>query len=308
MAKAFTKFDAYQLAKWNKDTDVKLRDVLFLVHAKPLNKAQEKTWKQLVDGTLPIPDTWEVELSKDDGVSKKDKWTRLIKENKLFAMAYLMNLRNMTEAGVKTDLIKEGLEKVNTEKMFPYRFISAARYNPQFEDVLESKMLECLNGFDKLPGKTVVLIDVSGSMDSGRVSGKSEISFLDAACGLAIIARELGDKVEVFTFSNATCQVAPRHGFALRDAIHGSQAHSGTNLGQAIRHLNAREHDRLIVITDEQSSDAVPNPKGAKSYLINVANAKNGVGYNGNWTHIDGWSDKVFSFIQEYENYSEDKD
>lgn len=33
LAKAFTKFDAYQLAKWNKDADVKLRDVLFLLNS-----------------------------------------------------------------------------------------------------------------------------------------------------------------------------------------------------------------------------------------------------------------------------------
>lgn len=308
LAKAFTKFDAYSLAKWNRDNDVKLRDVLFLTHPKPLNKAQEKTWKQLVDGTLPIPDTWEVELSNNDGVSKKDKWTRLIKEGKLFAMAYLMNLRNMTEAGVSADLIRSGLEKVNTEKMFPYRFISAARVCPQFEDVLETKMLECLKGFDKLSGKTIVLIDVSGSMD-GAMSAKSDITRLDAACGLAIIARELGEKTEVFTFSHSTVQVPPRHGFALKEAIHTSQSHGGTYLGQAIKQLGTREYDRLIVLTDEQSHDSVDAPKSNKNYLINVANCQNGVGYGKGWTlHIDGWSDKVFSFIQEYENYSENKD
>src|SRR5262249_35486898 len=37
LAKAFTKFDAYQLAKYNRQDTVKLRDVLFLCHAKPKN-------------------------------------------------------------------------------------------------------------------------------------------------------------------------------------------------------------------------------------------------------------------------------
>ena len=55
--------------------------------------------------------------------------------------------------------------------------------------------------------------------------------------------------------------------------------------------------DRLIVITDEQSHDPVPQMKG---YLINVASNKNGVGY-GQWTHIDGWSDKVLEYIVKYE-------
>jgi hypothetical protein len=34
--------------------------------------------------------------------------------------------------------------------------------------------------------------------------------------------------------------------------------------------------------------------------MINVASAKNGVGY-GEWIHIDGFSESIFRFIQEYE-------
>src|SRR6476646_225680 len=63
LAKAFTKFDAYQLAKYNRQSMVKLRDVLFLCHAKPKNAEQAETWKKLVENTLESPDTWEVALS-----------------------------------------------------------------------------------------------------------------------------------------------------------------------------------------------------------------------------------------------------
>jgi 60 kDa SS-A/Ro ribonucleoprotein len=59
--------------------------------------------------------------------------------------------------------------------------------------------------------------------------------------------------------------------------------------------------DRLIVITDEQSHDPVPQMKG---YMINVASNKNGVGY-GRWLHIDGWSDKVLDYIVKYESANE---
>jgi hypothetical protein len=55
--------------------------------------------------------------------------------------------------------------------------------------------------------------------------------------------------------------------------------------------------DRLIVVTDEQSHDPVPQLKG---YMINVASNQNGVGY-GQWVHIDGWSDKVLDYIVKYE-------
>ncbi len=37
--------------------------------------------------------------------------------------------------------------------------------------------------------------------------------------------------------------------------------------------------------------------------MINVASAKNGVGY-GKWAHIDGWSEAVVEYIRELEGES----
>jgi hypothetical protein len=84
------------------------------------------------------------------------------------------------------------------------------------------------------------------------------------------------------------------------DAVVGSQPHSSTLLGAAVTHVNALPHERLIVVTDEQSHDAVPEPKAAKAYMVNVASARNGVGY-GRWTHLDGFSEAVPGFIHEQE-------
>src|SRR5207245_6246420 len=62
LAAAFTKFDEYALAKYNRATPVKLRDVLFLAHAKPVDQAQADLWKRLAAGELSTPDTWEAAL------------------------------------------------------------------------------------------------------------------------------------------------------------------------------------------------------------------------------------------------------
>jgi hypothetical protein len=86
---------------------------------------------------------------------------------------------------------------------------------------------------------------------------------------------------------------------ALRDAIHMATRMGSTQLGAAVAKMNALVHDRLIVITDEQSTDRVPKPKGL-GYMINVASNRNGVGY-GKWLHVDGWSDAVVRFITEGE-------
>jgi hypothetical protein len=193
LADAFTKFNEYALAKYNRDGAVKLRDVLFLCHAKPKDEAQAALWKRLIDGKLETPDTWEVELSKG-GEDKKASWIRLLTEKKLGALALLRNLRNMQSAGVKDALIKSALREIKTERVLPFRFISAARHAPQLEPELETAMMKCLEGREKLlQGRTILLVDVSGSM-AAPISGKSELSRMDAACGLAILAREPGRK------------------------------------------------------------------------------------------------------------------
>jgi len=297
LARAFRKFNEYQLAKYNRDEKVKLRDVLFLSHAKPKDEAQAAMWKRLVDGTLATPDTWEVSLSA--GVDKKEAFVRLMAEGKLGGLAFLRNLRNMHEAGVEKAAVASYANGLKVERVLPFRFITAARVVPQWEDVLEPLMMKCLSEQFKLPGRTVLLLDVSGSMND-RLSAKAETTRMDAGLGLGVLLREICDETEVFTFSNVIAQVAPRRGFALRDAMKNSQPHSGTYLAQAVAAINAKvKFDRLIVVTDEQTADGIVTPNG-KGYVINVGTYKNGVGY-GKWLHIDGWSEAVIDYIRVYE-------
>ena len=291
LARAFEKFDAYQLAKYDRDGAVRLRDVLFLTHAKPKDEAQEKIWKQLVEGKLSTPDTWEVGLS--GGADKKTTFERLIAEKKLGALALLRNLRGMLHAGVPKETIGQALDAMRTDRVLPYRFIAAAVHAPDLEAEIENAMFRSIEGHARLSGKTRLLVDVSGSMDSA-ISGKSEMRRLDAACGLAVLAREIGEDVEIFTFSNAVKKIAPRRGFALRDAIVSSQPHGGTELGKAIAEVD-RKDVRLIVFSDEQSHDRVDAPKGL-GYMVNVAAYQHGVGH-GPWRRIDGFSEKIIDWI-----------
>jgi hypothetical protein len=297
LAAAFPKFDEYQLAKYDRGGPIKLRDVLFLCHAKPRDQAQAEVWKKLVAGRLTTPDTWEVALS--SGAGKREAWERLLREQKLGALALLRNLRNMREAGVDEPLVLSALAAMSTARVLPFRFLAAARYAPQWEAALEQAMLKCVAEAEKLPGKTIVLVDVSGSM-TAPLSRRSEMQRTDAAYGLAVLLREIAEKVAVYSFSDNLVEVPARRGFALRDAIDASQRHNSTQLGDAVEKLNRNEKcDRLIVITDEQAHDRVPAPTG-KGYLINVASFKNGVGY-GKWTHIDGWSEAVIEYIRALE-------
>jgi 60 kDa SS-A/Ro ribonucleoprotein len=291
LARALTKFDAYQLAKYDRDGAVRIRDVLFLVHAKPKDAGQAKLWKQLVDGELASADTWEVSLS--SGKDKRETFERLISEKKLGGLALLRNLRLMQKAQVPRKTIADAIEAMRTDRILPYRFITAARYAPDFEPELESVMLKSIKGYARLAGRTRLLIDVSGSMFY-PLSAQSEMTRAEAACGLAILAREVCDEVEIFTFSQDVKKVPPRRGFALRDAIINSQPHGSTFLGKAVAGID-RSGDRLIVFTDEQSHDQVPNPTG-RGYMVNVASYQHGVGYD-SWTRVSGFSEAVVAWI-----------
>ena len=306
LAAAFGKFDEYALAKYDRTGTVRLRDVLFLSHARPVDEAQAALWKRLAENELATPDTWEVALSaagRGDGQEKREVWERLLAERKLGALALLRNLRNLHAAGVSEELVLSALAALKTERVLPFRFLAAARNAPQWEEALETAMFRALETrTGKLAGHTVVLVDVSGSMES-PLSARSEMRRTDAAYGLAILLREIAEKVTIFTFSDRAQRVASRRGMALRDALEKSQPHSGTYLGAALKQVEGevREgYDRLVVITDEQSHDSVPAPKGV-GYVINVASAQNGVGY-GAWTHVDGWSEVVVDYIAELES------
>lgn len=302
LAAAFPKFDEYALAKYDRAGVVRLRDVLFLSHAKPRDAEQAALWKRLIAGELATPDTWEVALStgKDragQAADKRTTWERLLSERKLGALALLRNLRNMKDAQVDEQLVLNALAAMKTDRVLPFRFLAAARHAPQWEEPLESAMVRSIASRDKLAGHTVLLVDVSGSMVA-PLSSRSEMLRTDAAYGLAILLREIAEKVSIYTFSNDAKLVPPRRGFALRDAMEASQPHSGTFLGKALDAVRD-SYDRLIVITDEQSHDRIAAPRG-RGYVINVASARNGIGY-GPWVHIDGWSEAVIDYIRETE-------
>jgi hypothetical protein len=115
-----------------------------------------------------------------------------------------------------------------------------------------------------------------------------------------MLCREVCEEVEIYSFSGNAVRIAPRRGFALREAIEKSQNHGGTNLGTAINTVNANgSYDRCIVFTDEQSYDRPAAPKG-KGYVVNVASYENGVNHAA-WVEVNGFSESVIEYIQALE-------
>ena len=304
LARAFRKFDEYQLAKYDRAGPIKLRDVLFLCHARPETPEQEALWQRLIDGTMETPDTWETNLS--SGADKKETFERLLNEERLGYLALLRNLRNMVKAGVSDSLISSAIRARRGAKyVLPFRYVAAARAVPRFEPALDAAMCASLENLPQLDGRTYVLVDVSASMN-WHVAAKSALTLMDAAATLASMVT--GD-VRLFTFSNDVVEVPPRRGMAGVEAVINSQYHSGTRLGAAVDDLRETiEADgyegttRLIVLTDEQSSDAVTlGPPANHNYMINVHGYQHSVARDGTWTKIHGFSENILRYVSEFE-------
>lgn len=322
---AFRKFDEATLAKYDRDNMVKLRDVLRLVHPRPENYRRKPTglfekpvvtfgqgavWGRVIDRSLLTPDTWEVALS--SGADKKEVFERLLREKKLGGLAFLRNLRNMIEAGVDEGLIRARFEG-GFKYVLPFRFIAAATHAPRFEDVIEKAMLAACASLPKLAGTTALVIDTSPSMWQAKISLKSELSRFDAAAALAILTREVCENANVYAFNKQAYEIAPRRGFALRDALSATLANYSCG-GLAVAMANARGYDRIIVITDGQwhyssvnhyemgpAKKVSPPPLTEKAYMINVASYQH-VFSTGRWKTIDGWSERVLDFVSASEN------
>lgn len=311
LKQAFNKFDIYQLAKYNRANQVKLRDVMFLVHPKP-PQGKEELFNQLANNTLPTPDTWEVALS--TGKDKKETWTRLINERKMGALAFVRNLRNMHEVGVSRETILKGFETINPHWLLPLNYLSAAKAVPRYERELETLMLRGLAKAPKLPGYSIFVVDVSGSMN-GNISSRSQFSRIDAAAAMAMLAGEMCEDIAVYatagndsTRVHSTKFLMPRRGFALSDEILSARNELGGGgifTRQCLEFIQEKEQvvpDRIIIFSDSQDCDhpdkLIPNPFGKYNYIVDVSAHARGINYKGLWTaEISGWSEHFLSFI-----------
>lgn len=318
LKEAFLKFGEYALAKYRgDDKQVSLRDVMFMTHPKPKD---EDLFKRLADKSLQTPNTWEVRISAcgNDSNRKKGVWEDLIKTNQLGAMAFLRNLRNMEEVGVVEEVMEYGFANIKTEWLLPINYIMAAKASPRYEKQIEELMLRSLYSLQKLPGYTIFVVDVSGSMGQ-TISSKSQASRVDVAATMAMMASEVCEKVSIYvTAGNDGTRVHKtllvpngRRGFGLIEKIKTYFNNGKDYLGgggiftrQCLDYIRGEEKarpDRIIVFSDSQDCDLVktlPSPFGRYNYICDVSSHSRGINYKGVWTaEISGWSEHFLTYI-----------
>lgn len=212
LAMAFNRFDEYQFAKYDRATEVRLRDALFLVHPKSKNEGQRALFDKIAADTLATPYTWLTELSAlgqqpfESAEAKagafRAKWEELIDSGRLGYMALLRNLRNILTSEVSAGHVQQvcGLladaRAVEQAKQLPFRFLAAYRevkelpsgHTASVLDALEEAVQVSIRNLRGFPEevRVVVACDVSGSMQR-PVSARSKVQNYDIGLLLGML-------------------------------------------------------------------------------------------------------------------------
>lgn len=205
------KFNEYQLAKYNGGSkELKLRDILRITHPDPATKEVEALFRKVLDDTLETPYTWETELSAKGNT--KEVWEELITSGKVGYMALLRNLRNIIKSGADVVPVLHKLsnpEEVAKSRQLPFRYYSAYKtleaeglMTPLIRKHLDKALEASVQNIEKLPGRTLIAIDRSGSMDS-LVSAKSTVTCYDIANLFGVMASKICEDATVCYFDAA---------------------------------------------------------------------------------------------------------
>jgi 60 kDa SS-A/Ro ribonucleoprotein len=283
LALSFNRFDGYQLAKYDRDGAVRLRDALFLVHPTARDAGQQALFDQLVRGELPTPYTWETELSAvgqvayasdaDRQTAVRTTWETLIASGKLGYMALLRNLRNIVEANVSTETMTQVCATLSDRfavarsKQLPFRFLAAFREVKALQSGHVAAVLTALeaaigHSASNLRGfgpdtRVVVACDVSGSMQQ-PISPRSKVLLYDVGLVLGMLLQSRSQNVITGMFGNIWKRVMLPQGPILRNVeeLYRREGEVGysTNGHLVVDELLLRKEvvDKVMIFTDCQ--------------------------------------------------------
>jgi hypothetical protein len=253
--------------------------------------------------------TWEDVLSEfGSKMDKKVLWEDLIPT--MGYMALLRNLRNFDLAGISDGDATQVIirltdpEQVAKSRQFPFRFLSAYRAAPSLRwgHALETALDLSMANVPLLPGRTLVLVDMSGSMGHS-LSERSSVSRRDAAALFGtVLARRSPSATDVVQFGTGAELVSFARGDSVLRMIESRfRGMGGTNTRAATQRFYAG-HDRVVIITDEQSHDGDPGsviPSNVPVYTWNLGGYRFGSGPSGgNNRHVfGGLNDAAFKII-----------
>lgn len=317
---AMNEFSDYSFAKYRMlGRSVTMADAVKLCHPR-----RREATRACLAGELVRPDGWETALPACGNTA--ETWERLLAEDKVPYMALLRNLRNMLEAGpCNFDVALERLtdpRAVANSRQLPFRYWSAYR---SVENMASGKVLGALRdamdlsvaNYPRLAGRTVVAVDVSGSMRCS-LSANSTVSYADVAALLGACVVRLSDDCVLYTFASDAKRVPVFAGASVLETMDRLRGNGGYTNMAAVFDAMERDRvdcDRLVLLSDYEVNWDFRDYTGRQTLQSRMGEYRRRVGHKV-WMHaVDmvgygttqftgpdttlsaGWSEKLVNFM-----------
>ncbi|MER7108350.1 TROVE domain-containing protein [Streptomyces sp. NPDC000229] len=253
--------------------------------------------------------TWEALAGWLHGPMDAAVWEAVIPT--MAPMALLRNLRNFDEAGVSDDVAARvaarlsDASEVARSRQFPFRYLAAHRHapSPRWAAALERALGHSLANVPALPGRTLILVDRSDSMFWDTVSERSELTRADAAAVFGTALAMRAEQADLVEFGWRSAEVPFEPGEPVLEVLKRFHSLGGTHTTKAVR-THYREHDRVLIVTDEQAAPycpggpAEPVPADIPVYTWNLAGYRPAHGPTGPHRHtFGGLADAAFRMV-----------
>jgi hypothetical protein len=202
--------------------------------------------------------SWEMLAGWLQGPMDAQAWSAVIPSMGL--MAQLRNLRNFDQAGVTDATVAPIVarltdpQEIARSRQFPFRFLAAYKHAPSLRWAypLEQALGHSLGNVPALPGRTLVLVDRSGSM-FGSLSERTQLNRADSAAifGSALALR--AHSADLVQFGTHSQPIRFGRGESVLRLVERFGNLGGTNTVQAVS-SHYRAHDRVVIVTDEQAA------------------------------------------------------
>lgn len=270
--------------------------------------------------------TWEVLSSTIEGGMDAKAWEAIIPS--MGYMALLRNLRNFEQAGVSGTVLDEVAkrladpEEVAKSRQLPFRFLAAyfatsgvdrdpyagmygrrqqvaSSNSLRFGFPLEQALNHSLANVPVLKGKTLILVDRSGSM-WGSPSKSTQMNFADSAAifGAALALR--AEDATLVEFGSTSNEIKFSKGDSVLKLVNKFGSLGGTATAAALRkHFNG-SYTRVVIVTDEQYSYGDPSnviPENIPLFTFNLVGYRAGGQEKKNRVTLGGLTDQSFKLI-----------
>jgi len=298
LAKAFDKFDAYQIAKYKGGTkEVSLLDAINLVRPRPTEKNAEALKKLVVDNKLSSDGTWETKLTKAGQTAKTeeekekfkaDAWKELVGTRKIGYFALLRNLRNIAEQS--PDMLDKALDMLRDEKLIKKSLVLPFRFYTAYKEFKNSRLDRArdimvaiddaveisLNNVPKFDGSMLVALDDSGSMGGFGYGDRDKQTPIEiGALFAAVLVKTNNCDFLMFSDDARYVNVNPKDSvMTITEHIAKNNHGGGTDFGYPFTRAK-KKYDRIILMSDMQGwketswgwgSSGVTAPKAFKTY------------------------------------------